>query len=109
VLEGGAKVTLRGAAQRPALGAGGDRGRVQSPVLVVHGARSPGDLSTTRFRDIRRSREYRRFRREAVALSRSRSKLRGCQCWSCGQHFLIKQYYAWIQSGRIERPLGVAA
>jgi MoaA/NifB/PqqE/SkfB family radical SAM enzyme len=68
-----------------------------------------GDLNTTRFRGIWHSEEYRRFRREAMALPRSQSKVRGCQCWSCGQHFLIKQYNEWAQSGQLGQMSRIAA
>jgi len=75
-------------------------------------ARGLGNLATMRFRDIWHSEAYRQFRREAVRLPRGGDRVEGCSCWTCGQHFLIKQYEERVRRGQVElqtKGLGCAA
>ncbi len=65
-----------------------------------------GNLSTSRYRDIWHSEAYRAFRREAFAITERKERVQGCLCWTCGQHFLHKQYAEGLRHGEIQpRPL----
>jgi radical SAM protein with 4Fe4S-binding SPASM domain len=63
--------------------------------------RTFGNLAEMRFRDIWRSEAYRQFRREARRLPRARRPVEGCLCWTCGQHFLTKQYEQQVRLGQL--------
>ena len=65
---------------------------------------SLGNLADMRFRDIWHSENYRRFRRESHQLPRRRQQLEGCQCWTCMQHFLLKQYHERVRLGQVAAP-----
>jgi MoaA/NifB/PqqE/SkfB family radical SAM enzyme len=65
-----------------------------------------GNLATARYRDIWHSAAYREFRREALAMPHRRERVQGCLCWTCGHHFLHKQYAQSLYRGEVQpRPL----
>ncbi len=70
--------------------------------------RTFGNLATMRFRGIWHSEVYRQFRREARRLPRTQQPVHGCLCWTCGQHFLTKQYQERVRLGQVA-PEGVRA
>jgi pyrroloquinoline quinone biosynthesis protein E len=70
------------------------------PCAAARG-RTSGNLAEMRFRDIWRSEAYRQFRREARRLPRSHQPVEGCLCWTCGQHFLTKQYEQQVRLGQL--------